>query len=73
MTKNVKLPQSVMKNSHYAIYYHGVREAHTSEVIRVGCIQGEYKQDYIGDRTTLSNKSRYELVTRSCGTMVSRY
>ena len=62
VTKNVTLPHSVMKKRHNEICYHRAREAQATEVVRVGCIQGEYNQYDLGTRTTLSNKRIYELV-----------
>ena len=44
MTKNLTLPQSVMKMRHNAICYHIVHEAQSTEVIKVGWIQVEYNK-----------------------------
>ena len=64
MTKNVTLPQSVLNNIHNSICYHIVREAQAAEVIRVGWIQGEYKQAGLGNKTTFVTKRRYKLVNK---------
>ena len=62
VTKNLTSPQSEMKKRHNEICYQRVREAQAAEIIRVGLIQGEYNQDDLGTKTTLSNERWYELV-----------
>ena len=62
MTKNVTLTQSVMNNSHNAIFYHRVHGAQSIEIIRVGWIQGEYNQSYLVNNITLSTKRSHVLV-----------
>ena len=62
VTKNVTLPQSVLNKRHNEICYQRVREAQAAEIIRVGLIQGEYNQDDLGTKTTLSNKRSYKLM-----------
>ena len=62
VTNNMTLPQSVLNKKHSAMCYHRVQEAQAAEVVRVGWIQSEYNQADLGNKTTLSTKSRYELV-----------
>ena len=73
LTKNVTLTQSVMNKMQNVIFYHRLRGAQATEVIRVGWIQGEYNQADIETETTFSTKRGTNRGTRLCGTMVSKY
>ena len=60
---NSSVPASVLNKRHNAICYHRVREAYTAGTIRVGWIQGGYNKAYIGTKTTIPTKRRYELIS----------
>ena len=59
---NVSIPSSVLNKKHNYIYYHRFLEAHTSGMIRVGWISGEYNKADIGTKTTIPTKRRYMLL-----------
>ena len=62
MTKNATLPQSVLNKGHNAICYNRLCEARSEYFIEASWIQGEYNHADLGNKTTLSTKSRYKLV-----------
>ena len=55
---NVSIPSCVVNKKHNSIFYHRVREAHTSGTIGVGWISGEYNKSDIGTNTTIPTKRR---------------
>ena len=58
VTNNVTLSHSVLHKRQNTICYHRVHKEQSAEVIRVGWIQGEYNQYYLGTKTTLITKRR---------------
>ena len=64
VTNNVTLSHSVLHKRQNTICYHRVHKEQSAEVIRVGWIQGEYNQYYLGTKTTLITKRRYKLVNQ---------
>ena len=59
---NISIPSSVLNKKHNSIFYHRVREAHTSGTIQVGWISGEFNKAYISKNTTITTKRQYELL-----------
>ena len=57
---NLIIPSSILNKKQNSIFYHMVREAHTADTIRFGWISGEYNIAYIGTKTKIPSKIRYE-------------
>lgn len=62
VVKNSTIPSSVLNKRHNEIFYHRVREAQASGIIRVGWIQSEYNLSDLFTKTTMPGNVRNDLV-----------
>ena len=59
---NLSILASSLNKSHNTIYYHRVREAQDSGIIRVGCIPGDFNPSDLFTKTKIPGNKRHNLV-----------
>ena len=62
VVKNSSIPTSASNKRHNVIFYHRVREAQASDILRVGWITGEFNLSDLFTKITMPGNTRHNLV-----------